>query len=131
MREPMLFSTTVPVLLGGRPSDGGRLSARLYARYGLEPHWFGRGWHPLLSVYARRHPVTVRFAEANDGILLRLLLDFEKNQRPVGGIACLIPCAPAAKAFLARTREVLEEHFVLLEAPTPTSDPLYGLVHGH
>lgn len=131
MREPMLFYTTVPILLGGRPSAVGRLAARLYARYGLEAHWYGRGWHPLLSVYARRHPLTIPFTEESDGILRRHLCDFEKWQRHIGGIPCLIPCSPEAERFLERNREILEERFVLLERPTPDSDPLYGLVHGH
>ena len=131
MHESMLFYTTVPVLLGGRPSAAGRLSARLYARHGVEAHWFGRGWHPLLSIYARRHPLSVPFSEETDGILRRMLFDFEKAQRHVGGLSCLIPCSPEAARFLERNRDGLEERFVLLPPPTADTDPLYGLVHGH
>lgn len=131
MQEPMLFYTAVPILLDGHPRLIGRLAAELYARHGVDVHWYGRGWHPLLSVYAKRHPITLSFAEPHDRVLVHLLRDFEKHQRHLGGIPCLIPCSDEAEAFLERTREVLEERFVFLERPSLGSDPLYGLVHGH
>ena len=131
MREPMLFFTAVPVLLGGSPGAVGRLAATLYANHGIEPHWFGRGFGLRVSVYTQRHPLSLPFAERNDGVILHLLCDFEKSQRHSGGILCLIPCSPEAEAFLGRARDVLEERFVLLERPEGGADPLYGLVHSH
>ncbi len=131
MVEPMLFYTAVPVLLGGRPGDAGRLAAKLYARHGVQTHWYGRGWHPLLATYTVRHPVTLRFAEENDGIMTRLLCGFEAEQRHTGGIPCLIPCSEEAEHFLERNRTVLEERFVLLSLPEKGQDPLYQLVHNH
>lgn len=131
MREPMLFYTAVPVLLGGSPKAVGRLAARFYADHGVEPHWYGRGFHPLVSIYAQKHPLALPFTERYDPVILRLLWDFEKRQRPIGGILCLIPCSEGAEAFLERSRESLEERFVLLERPSHGGDPLYGLVHGH
>ena len=131
MREPMLFYTAVPILLGGSSKTVGRLAARFYADHGVDVHWFGRGYGFLSAVYTKRHPLRFSFTERNDGAILRFLRDFEKNQRPLGGILCLIPCSAEAEAFLERTRDALEDRFVLLERPTPGSDPLYGLVHGH
>ncbi len=129
MVEPMLFYTTVPVLLGGHPREAGCLAARLYARHGIRIHWYGRGWHPLLATYTLRHPVSLPFAEANDGVMTRLLCGFEAEQRYTGGIPCLIPCSEEAEWFLARNRTVLEERFVLLNRPEKGEDPLYRLVH--
>ncbi len=131
MREPMLFYTAVPILLGGSPRAAGRLAADLYARHGIDIHWYGRGWHPLLAVYTTRHPVSLPFTEAHDGVMVRLLCGFEKQQRYTGGIPCLIPCSEEAEGFLARAREALEERFVILERPAMGADPLYSLVHGH
>jgi hypothetical protein len=131
MVEPMLFYTALPILLGGHPREAGRTAASLYARHGIRIHWYGRGWHPLLAIYAKRHPVSLDFSEANDGIMTRLLCGFEAEQRHTGGIPCLIPCSDAAADFLARNRSVLEEYFVLLESPKKGEDPLYRLVHSH
>ena len=131
MRDPMLLYTTVPILLGGIPREAGRLAAELYTAHGVDVHWFGRGRHLLLSIYAKRSPLNLTFAEENDGAWLRLLRDFEKQQRHIGGISCLIPCSEAAEGFLNRMREALEDRFVLLPRPTAGEDPLYGLVHGH
>ena len=131
MYDPMLFYTAVPILLGGSPRDAGRLAADLYARHGIEAHWYGRGWHPLLAIYAKRHPVTLPFTEENDGIMVRLFPGFEKQQRHTGGIPCLIPCSEEAELFLKRTRVDLEDRFVILERPAVGGDPLYGLVHGY
>ena len=131
MREPTLFYTAVPVLLGGTPRAAGRMAAKFYADYGIEVHWFGKGPGLLTFIYAKRHPLSLPFEEPYDGVILRLLRDFEKNQRYIGGIFCLIPCSREAEAFLERTRDLLEERFVLLERPTPGVDPLYGLVHSH
>ena len=128
MHDPMLFYTTVPVLLGGLPRHAGRLAAELYLRHGINAHWYGRGWHPRLAIYARRHPVALPFSEDSDGVMLRLLLDFEGEQRHIGGIPCLIPCSREAEDFLARAQTVLEERFVLLERPSAGEDPLYALV---
>ena len=131
MTEPMLFYTTVPILLGGSPRVAGHLAADIYTRHGISAHWYGRGWHLLLTLCAIRHPLSLPFSEGNDGILLRLLCDFEKRQRCIGGIPCLIPCSKEAALFLERKREILEERFVLLEHPEKGVDPLYRLVHNH
>ena len=131
MREPMLFFTAVPVLLGGSPKAVGRLAASLYANHGVEPHWYGRGFGLLTTIYAKRHPLSLSFSERNDPVILHLLRDFEKHQRPIGGILCLIPCSAEAEAFLERAKETLEERFVLLSRPEPGADPLYGLVYSH
>ena len=130
MRDPMLFYTAVPILLDGSPRTVGRVAAGLYARHGVDLHWYGRGWHPLLALYTKRHPISLPFSQAHDESWIRLLCDFEKEQRHVGGIPCLIPCSPEAESFLIRAREILEERFVLLERPFAGCDPLYGLVHG-
>ena len=128
MHDPMLFYTAVPVLLGGSPRDAGRLAARLYARHGIQIHWYGRGWHPMLAIYAKRHPVTLPFSQDFDGVMVRLLRGFERDQRYTGGIPCLIPCSEEAEKFLERVRAELEERFVLLERPAAGGDPLYALV---
>ena len=130
MHDSMLYYTAVPILLGGSPRRAGRIAADLYIRHGIRAHWYGRGWHPLIAVYAVRHPVSLPFSEENDGIMVRLLHGFEKQQRHTGGIPCLIPCSREAELFLMRAREILEEHFVLLEPPAAGVNPLYGLVHG-
>ena len=58
MDQSMLFYTAVPILIGGRPRAAGRLAAKIYSRHGITAHWFGQGWHPLLSVYAKRDPAS-------------------------------------------------------------------------
>jgi hypothetical protein len=131
MSESMLFYTAVPILLGGQPRFAGRLAARLYARHGITVHWYGLGFHPLLSVFAERHPLTLPFTEAHDNVMVELLCGFEKNQRHIGGIPCLIPCSAEAARFLERKRDILEERFVLLQYPEQGEDPLYRLVHSH
>ncbi len=130
MSEQMLFYTAVPVLLGS-PHAAGRLAADLYSRHGVSSHWFGHGWHPYLSIYAKRHSLTLPFVPAHDRVLVRLLYAFAKEQRPMGGIPCLIPCSTDAEAFLARVGEELDEQYVILERPAKGGDPLYGLVHSH
>ena len=131
MHDSMLYYTAVPILLGGSPRRAGRIAADLYIRHGIRAHWYGRGWHPLIAVYAVRHPVSLPFSEENDGIMVRLLHGFEKQQRHTGGIPCLIPCSEEAVQFLSRTREELEERFVILEQSAEGGDPLCGLVHGY
>lgn len=131
MHDSMLYYTAVPILLGGSPRRAGRIAADLYIRHGIRTHWYGRGWHPLIAVYAVRHPVSLPFSEENDGIMVRLLHGFEKQQRHTGGIPCLIPCSEEAVQFLSRTREELEERFVILEQSAEGGDPLGGLVHGY
>lgn len=131
MGEPLLFCTAVPVLLGGSPKAVGRLAARFYGDHRVEPHWYGRGFHPLAALYTQKHPLSLPFSEQYDSVILRLLWDFEKKHRHLGGILCLIPCSPEAEAFVLRSREALEERYVLLERPPLSVDPLYGLVHSH
>lgn len=131
MYDSMLYYTAVPILLGGSPRMAGRIAADLFLRHGISTHWYGRGWHPLIAVYAKRHPVSLPFSEVNDGIMVRLLRGFEKQQRYTGGISCLIPCSEEAEQFLMRAREELEERFVILDRPAEGSDPLCGLVHGY
>ena len=131
MHEPMLFYTAVPVLLGGCSRDAGRMAAMLYTRHGVTLRWFGQGWHPLVSIYAARYPLSVPLSEDHDPTWLRLLLDFAKAQKPVGGILCLIPGSAEASAFLARIGNSLDAYYVILESPGRGEDPLYGLVHSH
>ncbi len=131
MYDSMLYYTAVPILLGGSPRGVGRIAADLYIRHGISTHWYGRGWHPLIAVYAVRHPVSLPFSEENDGIMVRLLRGFEKQQRYTGGIPCLIPCSEEAEQFLSRAREEMEERFVILDRPAEGADPLCGLVHGY
>ncbi len=131
MQQPMLFYTSTPILLGGPPRMAGRLAAMLYSRHGVTLHWCGQGRHPLVAVYASRHPIPLPLKEENDGTWVRLLLDLAKERRTAGGILCLIPGSEEADAFLERTGSRLEEHFVLLDRPARGEDPLYGLVHSH
>lgn len=131
MDQTMLFYTTVPVLIGGSSRSAGRLAAMLYARHGVTVHWFGRGWHPLLSFYAKRHPVSIPLTNLHDRVWVQLLWGFEKQRRHTGGIPCLIPCSEDARLFLERTQSLLEDRFVILEHTEWGEDPLYGLVHSH
>lgn len=131
MDQTMLFYTTVPILIGGSPRQAGRLAAKLYAAHGISLHWFGRGWHPLLSIYAERHPVSLPLTDVHDRVWVQLLWGFEKQQRHTGGIPCLIPCSEEARLFLERTRSLLEDRFVILDQTEWGEDPLYGLVHSH
>lgn len=126
MNERYLFGTAVPVLLdGGRVA--GRVACKLYARFGLNSHWFGPKGHLLLSVYARKHP-TLPFSEANDTVTLRLLKAFAREHGRAMGILALIPCSPEAVAFLTRVRHELEDEYVLLDLPQEGENPLQGLV---
>ena len=127
MNDAMLFYTALPVLLGS-PRAAGRTAAALHLRHGIVPHWFGRGWHPLLSLFAKRHAMTAPYS---DPMLTRLLLSFADEQRYTGGILCLIPCSEEADAYLARQRERLEEVFVILGRPTAGDDPLSPIVRAH
>lgn len=126
MDERYLYTTAVPVLLGG-----GRLAGKtalyLYARYGLEVRWLGEGWHPLLAIYAKRL-ASLPLTEESDVTLTRHLLAFAKSCRKSIGIPTLIPCSPEAEAYIARAGEVLEEEFVLLPLPDLTQNPLRGLL---
>jgi hypothetical protein len=131
MDQSMLFYTAVPILIGGSPCAAGRLAAKLYTKHRITAHWFGQGWHPLLSVYAKRHPVSVSLTGNNDRVWIQLLRGFEKQQRHTGGIPCLIPVSENARLFLERTRDLLEEHFVILDPVEQGEDPLHGLVHSH
>lgn len=131
MNQQFLFYTTLPVLLGGSPRAAGRLAAKTYAGHGVTLHWFGRGWHLLTAVYATRHAMSIPLREDQDAIWMRCLLDFAKEKRPLGGLLCLIPGSEEAESFLERTREQLEEYYVLLNRPAWDEDPLYGLVHSH
>ena len=130
MNESMLFYTAVPLLLG-HPREAGRLAARLSMRHGVTCRWVGKGTHPLLWLFGVRRALSLPFTPESDPFLLRFLLDFAKEQRPIGGILCLIPCSSDAEASLARVRERLEETFVILPRPADGEDPLYGLVHAH
>ena len=127
MNQPMLFHTAIPVLLG-EPRTAGRLAAMLYSRHSVVSHWFGRGWHIRLSIYAKRHPLSLTFDSIHDAVMIRLLLSFAEEQRYPTGIPCLIPCSADAEAFLLRVAPALEEQFVILERPDKGCDPLYGLV---
>lgn len=131
MDQSMLFYTAVPILIGGSPGVAGRLAAKIYTGHGITVHWFGQGWHPLLSVCAKRHPVSVALTGNNDRVWIQLLRGFEKQQRYTGGIPCLIPVSSEARLFLERTRDLLEEHFVILDPVEQGEDPLYGLIHSH
>lgn len=127
MEHEFLFRTAVPVLLGDRRSAG-RVALELYRRHGITPHWFGEGWGLLLFIYASRHPITLPFSPEHDGVTVRLLRAFVKEQKPYGGILTLIPCSPDAEGFLERARSELEEEFVLLEKPNLPCDPIRGLL---
>ncbi len=126
MDQRYLYGTAVPVLL-----DGGKLAGRvalfLYARFGLDVHWFGEGRHLLLAIYAKKHPCP-SYAEKNDRVTVRLLKAFAKERGRAAGIPALIPCSPEAVAFLARVGAELEEEYVLLEMPDSTKNPIRGLL---
>lgn len=130
MNESMLFYTAVPLLLG-HPREAGRLAARLSIKHGVTCRFVGQGTHPLLWFFGARRALPLLFTPENDPLLIRFLLDFAKEQRPIGGILCLIPCSPEAEAALSRVRERLEETFVILPRPAAGENPLYGLVHAH
>lgn len=130
MNQSMLFYTAVPVLLGDRRTAG-RVAAELYRRHGTVCHWMGQGFHPLLSIYATRHPVSYPLCPERESIYLRLLEDFARRQRPIGGLPCIIPCSKEAADFLARRRDGLEELFALLPLPEPGKDPLVPLLQSH
>ena len=126
MDERYLYTTAVPVLLGG-----GRLAGKtalyLYARYGLEVRRLGEGWHPLLAIYAKRL-ASLPLTEETDATVTRHLLAFAKGYRRTVGIPALIPCSPEAEAYLTRAGAVLEEEFVLLPLPDLTESPIRGLL---
>ncbi len=126
--DRFLFHTAVPVLLDGT-ADAGRVARNLYCRHGITAHDFCPRRSLLLAIYAKHHH-TLPYVEENDGVTLRLLIAFAKEQRSRGGILLLIPCSPAAKAFLERTRPRLDEDFIITESPTPAEDPLVCLLQG-
>lgn len=126
MEDRYLYTTAVPVLLGG-----GRLAGKtalyLYGHYGLEARWLGNAWHPLLAIYARRL-ASIPLNEENDATVTRHLLALAEGYRRSVGIPAIIPCSPEAEAYLIRAGEVLEEEFVLLPLPDLTESPLRGLL---
>ena len=126
MKDRYLYTTAVPVLLGG-----GRLAGKtalyLYAHYGLAVRWLGDTWHPLLAIYAKRL-ASLPLTEENDATVTRHLLALAEGYRRSVGIPAIIPCSPEAEAYLTRAREVLEEEFVLLPLPDLTQSPLRGLL---
>lgn len=126
MKDRYLYTTAVPVLLGG-----GRLAGKtalyLYAHYGLAVRWLGDTWHPLLAIYAKRL-ASLPLTEENDATVTRHLLAFAEGYRRSVGIPAVIPCSPEAEAYLTRARDMLEEEFVLLPLPDLTQSPLRGLL---
>lgn len=126
MEERYLYTTAVPILLGGGPLAG-RTARYLYVRYGLAVRWLGEGWHPLLAVYATRL-ASLPLAPENDGVITRHLLAFARERGRALGIPVLIPCSPEAEAYLARAGALLEEEFVPLPLPDLTEGPLRGLL---
>ena len=126
MEDRYLYTTAVPILLGG-----GRLAGKtaqyLYGHYGLEVRWLGDTWHPLLTIYAKRL-ASIPLTEENDATVTRHLLAFAKGYRRSVGIPAIIPCSPEAEAYLTRAGDTLEEEFVLLPLPDLTDTPLRGLL---
>ena len=126
MKDRYLYTTAVPVLLGG-----GRLAGKtalyLYAHYGLEVRWLGDTWHPLLAIYAKRL-ASLPLTEENDATVTRHLMAFAEGYRRSVGIPAIITCSPEAEAYLTRARDMLEEEFVLLPLPDLTQSPLRGLL---
>jgi hypothetical protein len=126
MKDRYLYTTAVPVLLGG-----GRLAGKtalyLYAHYGLAVRWLGDTWHPLLAIYAKRL-ASIPLTEENDATVTRHLLALAEGYRRSVGIPAIIPCSPEAEAYLTRAGDTLEEEFVLLPPPDLTESPLRGLL---
>ena len=126
MKDRYLYTTAVPVLLGG-----GRLAGKtalyLYAHYGLAVRWLGDTWHPLLAIYAKRL-ASLPLTEENDATVTRHLLALAEGYRRSVGIPAVIPCSPEAEAYLTRAGDTLEEEFVLLPLPDLTESPLRGLL---
>ena len=126
MKDRYLYTTAVPVLLGG-----GRLAGKtalyLYAHYGLAVRWLGDTWHPLLAIYAKRL-ASLPLTEENDATVTRHLLALAEGYRRSVGIPAVIPCSPEAEAYLTRAGDTLEEEFVLLPLPDLTQSPLRGLL---
>lgn len=127
MGTSALFYTAMPVLLGDR-AMAGRLAAEIYCRHGKTAHWFGTGFHPLLTVYAERHPLPLPFTPENDTVQLTRLKDFAKQQRHSGGLICLIPCGETAEAFTTRNGAQLSEYYLILPCPEKGVDPLLPLL---
>ena len=126
MNERYLYTTAIPVLLGGG-GLAGKTALYLYTRYGLEVRWLGEGWHPLLAIYAKRL-ASLPLTEENDATVTRHLLAFAEGYRRSVGIPTVIPCSPEAEAYLTRAGDTLEEEFVLLPLPDLTQSPLRGLL---
>ncbi len=126
MKDRYLYTTAVPVLLGG-----GRLAGKtalyLYTHYGLAVRWLGDTWHPLLAIYAKRL-ASLPLTEENDATVTRHLMAFAEGYRRSVGIPAVIPCSPEAEAYLTRAGDTLEEEFVLLPLPDLTQNPLRGLL---
>lgn len=128
METSALFYTALPVLLGDR-AVAGRLAAEIHGRHGKAAHWFGSGFHPLLALYAERHPLPLAFTPENDTVQLTQLKDFAKQVRHSGGLLCLIPCGDAAKSFVERNGRELSEYYLILSCPEKGVDPLASLLH--
>ena len=126
MKDRYLYTTAVPVLLGG-----GRLAGKtalyLYAHYGLAVRWLGDTWHPLLAIYAQRL-ASIPLTEENDATVTRHLLALAEGYRRSVGIPAVIPCSPEAEVFLGRVGHELEEDFIFLNRSEPGENPLLGLI---
>ena len=127
MDNTHLFYTALPVLLGDH-AVAARLAFELCNRHRKKPHWFGSGFHPLLSLCAEGHPLPLPFTPENDTVQLTRLKDFAKQQRHSGGLLCLIPCGDTALAFLNRNERELSEYYLLLPCPEKGTDPLMPLL---
>ena len=77
MNERYLYTTAIPVLLGGG-GLAGKTALYLYTRYGLEVRWLGEGWHPLLAIYAKRL-ASLPLTEDNDATVTRHQLAFAEE----------------------------------------------------
>lgn len=122
MTTAYLYTTAVPVLLGGKTAAG-RLAGEIYTRHGITPHWFGKGTDLGLLTYAARHPLPAPVADMSDPLLVQILLDFARENP---GLLILYPCAPEAVAFTERMSAALECCYVVTRPPE--GDPLQVLV---
>lgn len=120
--SPYLYFTTTPVLLGGK-RQAGRLARHLWQLYGRTSHWFGHGYHYLLTAYSEKHPLPRKISAMSDALLTQILIDFAKEQ-PEHPILPLIPCSDTATAYLERARSQLEPYFVIFPQEISAKDPL-------
>jgi hypothetical protein len=130
VQQILLYHTAIPVLLGDGPAAG-RIALELYRRYGKVGHFLGHRPGLLTRIYAKLYPFALPMTPAYDSLWIKRLLDFSKEQRHSNGLVCLIPCGPAAEAFLERARAYLESDFVLLSPVEKGEDPLLGLIRSH